>query len=280
MAALRFNDREQAALLGLPHAAIALYIWLRARMDFATGLVGVRPMVSWLALAQDLYVDPRRGPLYGRSRSGRPTIDQVFRLAGVLERAGLLSRRSKVNPPQLIFKLPMADVFSLDQKKPAPIPQAKPAGGRRALGRGESIDRSAKPAGVLKRKPAPHPVSGSERMAAAGVGGSNESAAAATFTVFPPKSSPGERRAFLSIARRHNLSQGELQLLLDELAERWRRSDVRNAGALLEAMAAQLREGSFHGVLADRWRGGGAPLSADELELAFELADQLTRGKR
>ena len=265
MAALRFNDREQAALLGLPHAAIALYLWLRARMDFATGFVGVRPLVSWFALAQDLYVEPHRGPLHGRSRSGRPSIDQVYRLSGVLERAGLVSRRSKIEPPQLIFKLPLADTLSLVQKKPAPNPRGQPAGARSEHVRGESIDRPTKPARGRSAKPAPHQVSGSKRRLAAGNGSSIESAAAAELTVFPPKSSPGERRAFMAIASRHQLSQGELQLLLDELAERWRRSDVRNAGALLASMAEQLREGSFHGVLADRWRGGGAPLSIAEL---------------
>lgn len=261
MAALRFNDNEQAALLGLPHAAIALYLWLRARMDFSTGMVGVRPMVSWFALAQDLYVEPAPG----RSRSGRPHVESVRRLAGVLERRGLVKTRSVERPPQLIFKLVLADTLLLARKQPdrnpTPEPDREPAG----LSRGRSADRSSKADRQARAEADTHPVSGSKHRAAAGRGGNGYSAPAAAEVVFPQESTPGERRAFLAIARRLELTREELQLLLDELAGKIRRQSVRNKPALLEVMAGQLRRGEFYGLFAERERGGGAPLSIAEI---------------
>ena len=56
------NEQELEALAGLPLLASALYVMaIKPRIDIATGVVGIKPKISWRALAEWLYVEPHSG---------------------------------------------------------------------------------------------------------------------------------------------------------------------------------------------------------------------------
>jgi hypothetical protein len=115
LARFAINDDEMAAMAGLGYLARALYISLRARMDFATGLVGQRPKISRQAIAEDLYVEPGQGV----SDSGSPSVAAIRWALDKLRRAGLI----EVVPAdrQLIFKLVLADAGQVRAKEVQPI---------------------------------------------------------------------------------------------------------------------------------------------------------------
>lgn len=117
---------ELAALRGLPAAAVMLYVLgIRPRMDAATGTVGrIGARVSWQGLREDVYEEPRRGVL-----AARRSIDQVRRLSGVLERAGLVRRLNQGagrDAEALFMALPLALLSSV-QNKAAKEPARKAA---------------------------------------------------------------------------------------------------------------------------------------------------------
>ena len=262
MPALRLSEAEQGALSGLPFAAVVLYLALRRRMDFSTGFVGVRPLISWFALAQDLYVEPAPG----RSRSGRPHVESVRRLGGVLERAGLVRMRSTERPPRLVFRLPLADVLSLARKKldRKPTGQAdRPT--ERALRR-ESIERSREADRASRGEADTHPGSGSRSVSRTAAISYVEPAAAEM--VYPQGTTRADREAYMAIARRHRLARDQLQLLLDEIAGAVReRKPITSRPALLAHMVRQLEAGDFYGLRAISERGGGPGLSAAEARI-------------
>ncbi len=115
------TEEEQYALRGLPHIARVLYDALSPRRDFKTGKVGIRPEVSWLALMQDLYVEPHSG-----IKSGSPTKNQLRRAAAQLARAGLVVMQSNEAQRKLIFFLPLAMRDSFVPKQPGPNPDHHP----------------------------------------------------------------------------------------------------------------------------------------------------------
>ena len=98
------TDDELGALQGLPLGAQVLYLReLRPRMDYATGTVGRAHRVSWNGMRATLEVESRPG-IAGEM----PSREQVRRLAGQLERAGLIELISDMEGKQLIMRLPMA----------------------------------------------------------------------------------------------------------------------------------------------------------------------------
>lgn len=98
--AILLNDDELFAMRGLPHAAFCLYVAIRQAMDMATGMVGIRSMISWQALRESLYIEP--GP--NRQESGSIHLEKVRRLGALLEREGLVKICSNSSNRQLIFK--------------------------------------------------------------------------------------------------------------------------------------------------------------------------------
>lgn len=122
--AISLNDQELAALAGLPHLQIILYVMaIRPRMDFKTALVGVAPRVSWQALGEWCYIEPHPG-----IKGGSPDKSALRRAAEGLERAGLirnLSERSK-DKRQLVFRCLLANRDSVGRNKPdtKPTPEA------------------------------------------------------------------------------------------------------------------------------------------------------------
>jgi hypothetical protein len=117
MANLLLTANEIEQLSGLPHTAIVLYLVLRRCMDYATGEVGITRRVSWQGLREELYVEP--GP--GMRDSGSPSLGQIRRVCGHLERSGLV-RRDSIEREQLIFLLPKAQTDNLVQNKPGTKP--------------------------------------------------------------------------------------------------------------------------------------------------------------
>jgi hypothetical protein len=112
MRSFSWCDEEEFALDGLPHAAQVLYLrGLRKRMDYATGLVGVVFKISWQALREVVYVQPHQGT----SSTGAMSKEQVRRLVGRLESAGLVE--VKTEGKQLVFLLPLAKTDKSVQKK-------------------------------------------------------------------------------------------------------------------------------------------------------------------
>jgi hypothetical protein len=141
MRAILLGADELAALAGLPAPAVVLYVLgLRPRMDLASGTVGrAGALVSWQALRESVYQEPRRGVL-----AERFSIDQVRRLGGVLERAGLVRRLNKGRgdlAEPLFFALPLALVQSVE-KKAAKEPAKKAAKGRPTDFPRETAERS------------------------------------------------------------------------------------------------------------------------------------------
>lgn len=117
MRSFSWCDEEEFALEGLPHAAQVLYLrGLRKRMDYATGLVGVTFKISWQALREVVYVQPHQGT----TGTGAMSKDQVRRIVGRLENAGLVE--VKTDGKQLVFFLPLANTDKSVQKKAASCP--------------------------------------------------------------------------------------------------------------------------------------------------------------
>lgn len=58
---VRLTVAEMDVLLGEPHHARSLYLELRRRMDFRTGIVGLNPRLNEQALRNALYVDSKPG---------------------------------------------------------------------------------------------------------------------------------------------------------------------------------------------------------------------------
>lgn len=129
--AILLNDDELFGMRGLPHAAFCLYVAIRQAMDMATGMVGIRSMISWQALRESLYIEP--GP--NRQESGSIHLEKVRRLAALLEREGLVKICSNSSNRQLIFKCILAThnksvQNKSDRQSDRPPPAAKSTSAR------------------------------------------------------------------------------------------------------------------------------------------------------
>lgn len=119
MATFKISSEEIEALRGEPHAAFVLYMALRARMDFATGLVGAvqGAAVSWQAFREALHIDPAPGVV----DSGTPSKAAVRRLAERLERRGLVRNESKGR--RLMIRCLLAQTDSRATPGPFSVPK-------------------------------------------------------------------------------------------------------------------------------------------------------------
>ena len=105
------TDEELDLLYDHPADVMKAYICLRRRMDFGTGIVGAVSGVSWWALREDMSV----GAGQGRSDHGTPTEKMVRNKVEILERLGLVERRTLYR--KLIFCLPKAYTAQARQKE-------------------------------------------------------------------------------------------------------------------------------------------------------------------
>ncbi|QYY30322.1 hypothetical protein K2O51_23420 [Cupriavidus pinatubonensis] len=100
MTAFVIDDREWVLMRKVDHLARDLYLSLRRRMDFATGIVGdgEGKAVSWWALREDTELEGRPGV-----RASKPSEQQLRRRVGQLEKVGLVE--SIGNSLRLKFRL-------------------------------------------------------------------------------------------------------------------------------------------------------------------------------
>lgn len=109
-----FVDDEECDALDLcPLEATSLYLKLRRRMDFATGIVGgPKRRITWGELAEWIHRDG--GP--GR-RAVTPTISQTRRLVGRMVKQGLLAFCTDRENDHLQFVLPLAHSDAAQMQK-------------------------------------------------------------------------------------------------------------------------------------------------------------------
>lgn len=237
-----FNDDEFTALAGLPPDVLALYFWLRVRMDFITGLVGDHPRISWHALTEDLYVVPHPGP----RRHGSPSVQQARRLARHLERAKLVVMKSSEVHRMLVFELPLATQHKHVQKKPDRHPTAQPdRQPDRPPQRGKPPQPDRQPDRPQTPQPDTHQVLSStstttplEGLLSAPAGADEDQG-----LIYPPGLSTGDK----GVCRRAvaQLDQDRAQELLDELTGAMQTTDVRKPGRYLMHLAERLKDGTF-----------------------------------
>ena len=167
MAALQLNSDELEAMRGLPLITRVLYLELRARMDYSSGLVGARrgAGVSWRTFQEGLYVEPHQGI----DDSGTPSPMKVRRAAEWLRKVGLIVNRTE---GMRVFFLPLATTDKSVRNKPDTNPTGTRQGypdrqpDRREPQSGAECDGKpdrqpdTNPTGVQPQKPDTPPVSG------------------------------------------------------------------------------------------------------------------------
>lgn len=116
------TEHELFVLASCSGVAVKAYLRLRARMDFDSGVVGVRTGISYQALREWTEDETEKGA--GMMRV-QPSLQAVRTALAQLARRGLLVRRQTEN---LVFLLPMARVGSVRANQT----QQEPNRGRRA----------------------------------------------------------------------------------------------------------------------------------------------------
>lgn len=113
MQLITLTERELDALEGEPAEVCKMYLLLRRRMDFQTGLVGADHPISWWGLRRSMQL----AQVQGRSRvdSDVPSEKMVRDKAERLIRVGLLERRTIDR--RLVFFLPMSHRAQVRLKK-------------------------------------------------------------------------------------------------------------------------------------------------------------------
>lgn len=258
---------EIEALEGLPFAAVVLYVvGLRPLMDGATGVVGVHRRVSWGRLAITINPAPHTGYLAPRvSRSA------ARRIGATLERCGLVRIQSNETAKQLIFKLPLAPVRSLDQKKAdtKPTQEAdtpRPEGGAGVSrhsknGKGGTSLQSIK----VKTTPPTPRRNGSTGAPAAAQG-------EGVLFVFPPGLSQTHREQLTT--RLAGLPQA--QDILDELGARMALGGLHYPTRYAMTLIKQARAGEF---IADQAEGYRRARERQERNQAAQTREQEKREK-
>lgn len=251
--AILLNNDELYLMRGLPHAAFCLYVAIRQTMDMATGMCGIRSLISWQGLAESLYVEPEQG----RVNSGSLSRFSLMRLGALLERAGLIKNCSNSKQRHLIFKCLIASHDKSAQNKPAPHP---------APSNDTTNAVTARVVAFPKNKPAPHPAlhpslvlysidkSSSSEQAIEGNPISDDDDKNSDLQnqkplTFPPRTEDWQReqmRAALKDIPRH-----DAQRILDELAGRIRAGKVERPVGYFGKILENYLRGDFIGELAD-----------------------------
>lgn len=118
---MKVTDAELSALRGLPYIQQLLYLTaIKPYVDYRTGVVGIARGISYQSLAEELYIEPHQG-----IKSGSPSKDQIRRAIKGLEKAGLISIKSR--DWKLIFQCLLISTPDFGQNKPATKQQDDPA---------------------------------------------------------------------------------------------------------------------------------------------------------
>lgn len=121
------TEPEQWALASCSGVAVKAYLRLRARMDFDSGVVGVRTGVSYQALREWTEEEVEKGK--GMMRV-QPSVQAIRTALGQLVRRGLLVRRRAEN---LVFLMPMARTGSVRANQTQQEPNRGKTGERRTI---------------------------------------------------------------------------------------------------------------------------------------------------
>lgn len=103
---------ELNALRGSGPLGISAYLWLRACMDLASGIVGLARSISYQMLLEDTETHVPRGQ---GCQIVKVTLKELRCALDRLERAGLIRRVG--NREKLVFKLPMSKTLPLAQNE-------------------------------------------------------------------------------------------------------------------------------------------------------------------
>jgi len=154
---IRITVAEFEALAGLPHSVCWLYIQLRRRMDYATGMAGIRPLISWRAMREEMHVWSHQG-----IAEEMPDKAQLKRWVAWLEKVGLV--RTETRGKQLIFRFLKANTDKSVQKKadPRPTHPSRPTSdpSKPKQNKGFEVSGYKPTTHVRPTKADPHPVSG------------------------------------------------------------------------------------------------------------------------
>lgn len=214
-------------------------------MDYATGKVGERVMVSWHAITEWLYVEPHSG----MSNTGSVSRDQVKRMAGHLVRAGLVEMRSNGAQRHLIFQCLLADRLSIARKQPARNPPDQPA---REPARRAQSENTPQPARQSDRaqdqQPAQHPVLSSTSTTTPGtpceVLTTGARAPETILSLVYPRGLTTTQLRFCS-ERLSDIDPGRAQELLDEFAGALNGTPIRHPISYFRAIVQRFEAGEF-----------------------------------
>lgn len=232
--AISLSDEEMTDLSGLPHLLICLYVMaIRPRMDFKTAMVGIAPRISWQALSEWLYVEPKQS----RQNSGSAHKSTIRRAIDALIKAGLIERRG--NAESLVFYLPKANKGKFVSKKAdtKSTPQADTVNPMLAL----AVDNKADTPKTAKADT--HQISDinytttttDNTMRRVNCGGGD--------FIFPSWLSEAGRADALKVLE--CVPQAYWQTLLDELHGAQAMKPIANPVGYLRAMAQKLKAGEF-----------------------------------
>ena len=242
-ATIRLNSEE----IGLLHAArwelIALYLKLRCRMDFRTGLVGSSVRVSYQALREDMYQQPEPGV----SGLGSVSRDQIKRWIQSLARIGLLEIRSIGR--QLILLLTTADYGDTLRKAPVHshcVP--KQAATKPHQGRSTDESKKSSPNNQLadsKSKPESTPSTQAALHLESGILDNQPPTTPLELAQLHYPAGLLEKQRLLAIKYLSGLPLEQAQAVLDELAAALARNKLQNPLGYLRVLAEKARQGRF-----------------------------------
>ncbi|CEG58256.1 TPA: hypothetical protein F7001_02540 [Legionella pneumophila] len=148
------NDKELAALCGLPHLQQLAYLrGIRPYMDVKTGLVGIKRGISYQSIAEQLYIEPHQG-----IKSESYSRMQIRRALSALGRMGLITPQSE--GLKLILKCELATKdYSVQNKVDLnPTQQLGPAKNQHRLINTGLSDTDSLKAGIDKSSKADTPL--------------------------------------------------------------------------------------------------------------------------
>ena len=194
-------------------------------MDFATGYVGRKPLISWQGLSEHLYVEPHPG-----MAEGRYSVNQARRANGWLVRRGLVEMRSNAKQWHLIFFLPLAQRGFFVSKKADSNPTA---GADRDLQRENPIN----PTGTETPKPT------NTSVLSISTYSTPESALSVDNLIIPASLTPAERANVIELLGHAPL---QAQEILDELAGAIAKGAIRKGkAAFVKGCVDKAKAGSF-----------------------------------
>ncbi|MFM0367885.1 hypothetical protein [Paraburkholderia aspalathi] len=280
MASIKLCEAEMQALYGLGYEAIALYVMaIRPRMDFATGMVGVAPRISWQALREWIYVEPRQGV-----KAMVPSIEAIRRIARQLEKAGLL--RCESTEKNLVFRALLAETDSCVQKKADRKPTGQTDTRKSAPVKAQRPEADR----VQSAKADTHPVSGeppsntssASTYAVGGKSAAQSGGGGCDALIWPENLQPSQRDA-MALLMNGLGSEAIRQEILDEWRAATRGGSIRYPSKFFAKLVIDAKSGVFMPERAHEERAARDAAKRRQEEHArrdAEFAEQVSESTR